>query len=282
MDYPDLSFSTQFLYVGTDVFNAGRLAMRIPLKEIAAGGTINFNYTDAAKSKNQWGAHLVQQTASAMIWAGHKNNSTIEIFVMPDAGSTYSSFSVPVSSWPNGTHNSKGPDGNDWLTKLDNFPQFAITGGVERLNGNVVLAWSASKGKGSGNGFNFPQTHCRVVEVNVTTRSIASEMQVWNPDYAFAYPALALNSRDEVGIFLGWGGKDNHANCAMGIIGDFVVWFRNGSTRTVQRFGDYLTTRRAERNQGLYSGFGYFVTTATAANQCTYNPFYVRYGRSSV
>ena len=68
----------------------------------------------------------------------------------------------------------------------------------------------------------------------------------------------------------------------MGIIGDFVLWFRDGSTRTTQRFGDYLTTRRAERNQALFSGYGYFVTkVAGDATKAKYNPIYVRYGRQS-
>ena len=107
-------------------------------------------------------------------------------------------------------------------------------------------------------------------------------MQIWNPDYAFAYPNLAVSSKDEVGVILGWGGKTNHANCAMGIIGDFVVWFQNGSTRTVQRYGDYLTTRPAERNRKRFSGYGYFVTSVSGdASKCKYNPIYVRYGRAS-
>jgi hypothetical protein len=199
---------------------------------------------------------------------------------MPDAGNTYSSFTVKVATWPNGTLSSKGPDGNDWLTKLRDFPNFAVTGGVQRTNGNVVLSWSASKGKGTSNGFNFPNTHCRVVELDMGTHKVVSEMQIWNPDYAFAYPNLAVSGRNEVGVILGWGGTANHANCAMGIIGDYVVWYQNGSTRTVQRFGDYVTTRPQARNQARFSGYGYYVTSVSGdATKCKYNPIYVRYGR---
>jgi hypothetical protein len=281
MDYPDLAFSSNFLYASTDVFSAGgRLVLRIPLADIAAGGTINYGYTDAAKSKTAFGGHLVQQTTSQAIWVGHQDNSTLEVFTMPDAGNTYSSFTVKVATWPNGTLSSKGPDGNDWLTKLRDFPNFAVTGGVQRTNGNVVLSWSASKGKGTSNGFNFPNTHCRVVELDMGTHKVVSEMQIWNPDYAFAYPNLAVSGRNEVGVILGWGGTANHANCAMGIIGDYVVWYQNGSTRTVQRFGDYVTTRPQARNQARFSGYGYYVTSVSGdATKCKYNPIYVRYGR---
>jgi len=281
MDYPDLAFSSTYLFLSTDMFGAGgRLVVRIPLKDLAAGGTINYGYTDPTKSTTAWGAHLVQQTRSQAVWVGQKDNSTVEVFTMPDAGNTYSSFTVKVATWPNGTMSSTGPDGNDWLTKLRSFPSFAVTGGVERANGHVVIAWSASNGKGSANGFNFPNTHCRVVELDLGNRSVVSEMQVWNPNYAFAYPVLAANSGDEIGILLGWGGSSDHANCAMGIIGDFVVWFRDGSTRTVQRFGDYLTTRPAQRATGLFGAFGYWVTAVSGnASSCKYHPFYCRYGR---
>jgi hypothetical protein len=282
MDYPDLAFSSKYLFASTDVFGAGgRLVLRIPLKDIAAGGNIGYQYTDAAKSKTAWGGHLVQQTRSQAVWVGHVDNTTLEVFTMPDGGNTYSSFNVKVATWPNGTHTSKGPDGNDWLTKLKSFPNFAVTGGVERAQSHVVIAWSASKGKGTSSGFNFPNTHGRVVELDLGAHSVVSEMQIWNPDYAFAYPTLAVNAKDEVGVILGWGGSANHANCAMGIIGDFVVWFQNGSTRTVQRYGDYLTTRPAQRNRSLFSGYGYFVTSVSGdATKCKYNPIYVRYGRA--
>jgi hypothetical protein len=281
MDYPDLAFSSSFLFLSTDVFAAGgRLVVRIPLKDLAAKGSIGYGYTDPTLSTTAWGAHLVQQTRSQAVWVGQKNNTTVEVFTMPDGGNTYSSFTIGVAAWPNGTMSSNGPDGNDWLTKLRSFPSFAVTGGVERANGHVVIAWSASNGKGSANGFDFPNTHSRVAELDLGQRKVASEMQVWNPDYAFAYPILAANSQDEIGILLGWGGKSNHANCAMGIIGDFVVWFRDGSTRTVQRFGDYLTTRPARRNTSLYAGFGYFVTDVSGdPASCQYHSFYCRYGR---
>jgi hypothetical protein len=39
----------------------------------------------------------------------------------------------------------------------------------------------------------------------------------------------------------------------MGIIGDFVVWSRDGSTKTVRRYGDYLTTRRCGMHRGRSS-----------------------------
>jgi hypothetical protein len=283
MDYPDLAFSSRFLFLSTDVFDPeGRLVVRIPLEELQAAGAIGFEYTDPARSTSVWGGHLVQQTRSQAVWAGHRHNSELEIFTMPDGGNTYSSFTVPVLAWPNEQHNSFGPDGHNWLNKLQEFPNFAVTGAVERDNGRVMLAWTASNGRGSARGFDFPNSHARVVEVDLAARRVVGELQVWNPDYAFAYPVLAVNARDQVGIMLGFGGTNHHANCAMGIIGDFVVWYRDDSSRTVERFGDYLTSRPAQRHHSRFGAWGYFVMKRSSfPDSCTYHPFYACYGRAS-
>ena len=158
MDYPDLAFSTTFLYVSTDVFGSGgRIVLRIPLEELRAGGTINYGYTDPTKSKSAWGAHLVQQTRSQAVWVGHRDNTTLEVFTMPDAGNTYSSFTVKVATWPNGSHSSTGPDGNDWLTKLRDFPNFAVTGGVERAERPRRPRLEREQGQGRRNRLQLPE-----------------------------------------------------------------------------------------------------------------------------
>jgi hypothetical protein len=50
-------------------------------------------------------------------------------------------------------------------------------------------------------------------------------MQIWNPDYAFAYPDLSVNAAGDVAVGVAFGGSSDFADAAFGIIGDFVVWF---------------------------------------------------------
>jgi len=144
MDYPDLAYSDEFLYVSTDVFSSGRVVMRISLKDLQGGGTVSYSWTDPDDGTQCWGAHLVQQTGDRGMWAGQVDNSHLVFFTWPDNSGTYSWGNVTVAAWPNGTLSCPGPDGNDWLKKLDNFPSFAVTGGVEMANGRVALAWSAA------------------------------------------------------------------------------------------------------------------------------------------
>lgn len=287
MDYPDMSYSDTFLFMNTDVVGAGgRLVTRIPLKDLAGKKTINFQFTDPTKSTTAWGAHMVQGSLDGGFWLGHKNNTTLELFSLPDSGNTYSSRFITVATWPNGNLSSAGPgpNSNDWLNKENNFPRFSVTGAC-RLGNKIWAAWTASSGQGGAKGFNFPNVHVRVAEIDIDANKIASEIQIWNSDYAFAYPALESNSRREIGIILGWGGSKNNANAAVGIIGDFEVWYRDGSTFTTTRWGDYVTVRPSlnPNKEGLFAGFGYNTTAdPTNAAGAFYNPYYVLFGRQSL
>ena len=89
MDYPDLAYSDSFLYVSTDVIGSGRVVMRIALEELRAGGTVNYSYTNPDDGKQCWGAHLVQQTGDAGMWAGHDDNSHLLFFTWPDGSGSY-------------------------------------------------------------------------------------------------------------------------------------------------------------------------------------------------
>ncbi len=131
----------------------------------------------------------------------------------------------------------------------------------------------------------FPQPQVHVVAINSATFAKVSEMQVWNPDYAFGYVALATNSANEVALAVAWGGPKNEADTAFGIIGDFLVWYRDGSTATVEdpagsgkgRWGDFLRTHPSSPNGTRFDGFGYF--TIKKGGGAVQNPYYVRYGR---
>ena len=73
-----------------------------------------------------------------------------------------------------------------------------------------------------------------------------------------------MNAKDEVGIMVGWGGAHDNANTAEGILGDFVVWYHNGSDVTPDRFGDFITIRRSGRDGSEFAAFGYFTVKDAA------------------
>lgn len=295
MDYPDMSVGDNFLYMSADVLNGssrvGLIVARIPLNEIRTGSTINFRFTNPTDSLNAWGAHVSQNTGNEVFWAAHIDNSTMQIFRWLESSTSYSWRNLDVSNWPQNTLSSMAPNGNDWLRKLSEHPKYAVLG-IARRNNELWMAWTASSGDGGHGGFSFPHAHVQVVKVDVTNYHVIEQTQIWNPDHAFAYPCLATNTRNEVGVVLGWGGGNTfHGNTAVGIMGDFAVWYRDGSTWTPMTFKpdgsvdaswrDYVTARRSGRNDQLFGGFG-FVITGTSDATYAFEPFYVLFGRESV
>jgi hypothetical protein len=140
----------------------------------------------------------------------------------------------------------------------------------------VWFAWTAARGDG------FANPHIEVVQIDTSNWHVTNQWQIWNPDFAFAYPSLATNSNQEVGISLGWGGNKNFANHAVGILGDFVVWYAELSDAAINRWGDYVTVRQASPSTCLYAADGYAVLNNTPpATGTSFNPRYILFGRES-
>ena len=291
MDYPNMSVGNNSLYISVDnVGNGGaspptggRIIVRIPLSEIQASVTINFRYTNWANAGRAYASHVTQNTGDEAYWAGNKDNSTLQVFNWNENSTSYSWRDVGVNNWPNGTLTSTAKDGNDWLNKASTFPLFGVIGATRRGN-EVWFAWTASNGAGASGGFNFPNANIQVVKIDPANNyKRIDQFAIWNNDYAFAYPALATNDRSEVGIALGWGGSAFNASSAVGILGDFVVWYPELSDASTQRWGDYVTVRQASPQTGMFAGFGYAIlkdTTTTVGVK--FDPYYILFGRNSI
>ncbi len=291
LDYPDMSIGDNSLYVSVDArgSGAGLLVVRVPLNEIQSSSTIHFRFTTPSDSASAYGGHLCQNTGDEVFWGGcgnPKDNGTLQVFSWAENSNTYFWRDVNLKyNWPNGTISSIAQDGTtDWLTKLSSFPKFGVTG-VTRRGNEVWFAWTASSGDGGHGGFNFPNPQVQVVKVDVKNGyKLLDHFPIWNNDNAFAYPCLATNDRGEVGICLGWGGANKfYANSAVGILGDFVVWYPELSDTATTRWGDYVSVRQASPQTGLFAGFGYAIlqdSTKTAGFR--FDPFYILFGRNSI
>lgn len=295
-DYPDLAYTDRFLIatinIGIPYLNSenkvewkeeglGRLLLRIDLHQLGAAGSINFDYVDPDDlplGTFQF-SHLAQHGADTALLAGHLDTATVRVIAIPDGGNTYTFHDVKVATWHGQDattgpepaaipYNSTGPDGTNWLER-----EGSSISGAARTGNQLWLAWTANSGKATTDDFDFPNVHVRAATIDLTTWTTTGEMQVWNPDYAFAYPALDTNSAGEVGIIVGWGGPSNHANTAEGIIGDYVVWYHTDSKATPGRFGDYITLRQAGGSGLKFAAFGYF-TTGTVPDGFAFTPYY--------
>ena len=86
---------------------------------------------------------------------------------------------------------------------------------------------------------------------------VISQQQIWNPDYAYAYPAFAIDANNEIGMSLEWGGGGNYENHVVGFWGDYVVYSTTSSNVGTGRYGDYTTIRPYTPDTKRLAAFGY-------------------------
>lgn len=302
MDFPDMSYGEKFLHVNTNVFAAqtGKLFFELPLADLQAGRGFSFLYA-FINDPISIGSPTQNIVGDENFWAGHVNNSTMRIYQSKGGDPNYSWRERNINNWPMTTDNnivSAAPDWADWLSEDHRII------GATRVNNQLWFAWTASTGDGGGGGFKFPHPHVQIAKFDLgQDYKLIEQMQVWNPDHAFSYPCLITNTDNEVGISLAWGGGKFFGSHAVGILGDFVVWYGVASTETslrqqqddalnkltnpdgspmmFSRWGDYVHVRLAQPDTRYFSAFGYAVLddpSATPAEKMQY--LYVEFGRN--
>ena len=279
-----MSVGNEFLYVSWDAgwpgcptgCAKGFQVVRIPLSEIGTSSTIHIGYTDPTLATMAWGAHIAQNPANEVFWAGHNNNAEMRVFTLAEDSNSYFWRDVGVSSWAVGGLTSTTPDGMDWMNKLNGFPRHSPHG-LARRGSQLWFAWSA------GSDDNFPRAHIEMVTVDNSDFHVIQQVQIWNSDFEFGYPALSTNlCTAEIGLSLEYGGNGRYENHAVGFWGDFLVYRTTASDVGTTRYGDYVTIRREPANfndpGNLFAAFGYGLNS-TAGGGTTVDVHYVSFGR---
>jgi hypothetical protein len=99
-------------------------------------------------------------------------------------------------------------------------------------------------------------------------------MQIWNPDFAFAYPYFETNVEGQLGMIVAFGGGPYDSSSGVGVWGDFVIYYPRLSSSSAANYGHYHTVRRAASDAMQWVGAGYI---READN--TIVPYYVRFSR---
>ena len=273
-DYPDLSIGNNSLYLSWDAgfggCTSGFQVVRTSLAGIKAAGTITLEFTDPANAPSSkiWGEHLTQDTGDEIFWSGHNGNSKLTVYSLKEGSNTYFWRDVSISSWANNAPTSTTPDGLDWLAKNFNgpggnsFPRNGIIGAA-RSGNDLWFGWTA------GTDNNFRQAHIEIVELDRANNfNKVQQVQVWNNSYAFAYPAFSSNGcTRELGMSFEYGGNGNFENHVVGFWGDFIAYITTSSDAGDDRFGDYVSIRRApvtKQDPGnLFTAFGFGINKRT-------------------
>jgi hypothetical protein len=283
-DYPDLAFSSNYLYASFDYAggnNGGLEIVRIPLSALLNDqGAFTLRYTKPSDSVAAWGGHLLQRPRDTMYWVGHNSNTDLRVFSWPESSTSYNWRDVDIQGWPStGLVSSTPAPSINWISAA-NLPDNSVIGlteidtsATEGFSGHhLVFAWTG----GSGGG--FPNPHVQWVEIldSGGTLGLLGQHQIWNASRTIVYPALVSNSLGVVGFGVEVGGGGTYENHAVGTLSDpTLLLTTTTSSLGTGRFGDYSTVRRDAARPALFDGFGYGVQTTAPV----VDPHFVVFGK---
>lgn len=310
LDYPDLAWSRDFLYVGIDhgfptpgqVYIGRRIVARLSLADIAnpAAGVINYGFAELTGSSGLNKTHFVQGAPGRMVVGSLDSSSQLRIFTWLDSSNSITASTVGITQITQGaSYTSVAPDGVDWLAV--SFPG--------NITGAAFIFVPANPGGGifgpptpERNLYTFafdagqnspgrPRAFVRLQTVNAsaTGYDAFAEYDVWHPDYAYAMAALG-SSGEEMGMTLAVGGGTlGYPQEAVGFRNDFVVFqVTNSDATQISRFGDYFSNRLVASDTVRFGTEVYDVrlnavppggTATCAAVGCAANMRYVEYQR---
>jgi hypothetical protein len=282
LDYGELGVGTTQLYLSNTLYGptSGLVVFRIPIDALNVVGSLTYWQTHASDGTVAQGSRLSQNPGDTVFWAGHSNpGTTIRVFKWTESSTSYSWNDLNIDPWPSNTSNfvstCPGDRKTNWL-----FVNSAnnIIGSTRRSTNEVWFGWNANSGG------RFPNPHAQVVQINVAkwpSLSVIKQWQIWNPNFAFAFPYFYTSSEcDDVGLAVVFGGGSSNPSSALGVItSDGVltqtVYYPELSDTCDFRFGDYLTVR--SENAVSYEGFVYAQQSTDSGVER--NPRYVEFGR---
>jgi hypothetical protein len=253
-DYPDIAESDGAIWLTCNVFDSNdawkrAIVLKLSTATMVAGGTLSYRSWSTAQHGS---LRLVQGAGNTMYFGSQNGNSGVRVFEWKDSGNNVSFWNVPVTPWGSGPYSSKGPGGVEWLSRCDD----RITG-AWIAGGQLGFMWTSSRLAGR------PHPFVRVARIDVASRSLVDEPDLWSANHAWAYPAAASNSKGRVGMTAFIGGGTRHPCHVVGVRNDTAgTWdtqIAKAGTHgpADSKWGDYLTVRRHRTSTTSWVASGY-------------------------
>lgn len=283
LDYPDIAVGENMLYVTTNAFR-GRdevfsVVVRMPIEGFRTGSVT----ADVFVTAENFSCRVAQNCGTTAFFAAHEDTSTLRVFTWEEEEPEPTFIDVPVARWVGlDGYISRTPDGKRWLDRAD--PRIT---GATRVGEEVWFAWGVDAGGASRR----PHPHGRIAKINTSTMRLVEDMDLWLPDNAICFAALATNANDEVGVSYMVGGPTKHPTHVVGILTGTrsEVISATGARSPLKRpgtgkfeWGDYLTVRPLSPDGRLFAATGFTLArTSGPGNNKDATPRYVTFGRSS-
>lgn len=285
LDYGELSVGNSQLYLSATWYGqtgSGLTVMQIPLNALNVVGGYTYSSTHWQDGGFAQGSRISQNGGDAVFWAGHVSNNpstSMRVFKWSEGASNYAWNDLTIDPWPTNTTNfvSNCPGTKtNWLyiNSANN-----IIGSTRFSENEVWFAWNANSGGG------FVNPHIQIVQVNVAnfpTITKAKQWQIWNPNFAFAFPNFYTSTEcGDVGLAVVFGGNTQNPSSALGVITQEgvltqTVYYPELSDTCELRIGDYLGVR-SDNGVG-FEGFVYAIQSA-GGGAVSRNSRFVAFGR---
>jgi len=251
MDFPNLTVGATNLYITSNVFTTvgdnftGSVIFRIPLAQLAAGGTVNFNYFS-----NTFGSWRCSEGATTTMYCGTTSigGNQVRILHWDDSSTSVFWDDVQLSGFtylspPGAAGSAFSPDGTNWAADADSRVLGSwVSGGV------IGLMFSARQDSTT-----FPYPYTIVTRFNQASRALLTQEQIWSPTIAWLYPSVSVNAAGNLAGIIAYGGGSLYPNEAAWISDDVYSAFAplqnytataGTSGPAANRWGDFFSTRQ--------------------------------------
>jgi hypothetical protein len=224
---------------------------------------------------------VAQNCGATAFFASHKDTSTLTVFAWDESQAAPRPTDVGVARYIGGNgYQSRTPDGRRWLDRADD----RITGAT--LAGNELwFAWGVNRGSNKRH-----EAFIQIARIDAASMTLVEDVNVFDPDSATCYAALATNANNEVGISYMIGGGPRFPTHVVGILTgsrkDAVVVVGDrgplpDSRTKKSEWGDFLAVRRAYPNESLFAATGYTLKGKVDGGNLDATPRFVTFGRAS-
>jgi hypothetical protein len=279
MDFPGMTISSNYVYLSSNVYNnndrnVGSVVWRVLLSELAAGGTINYNYF---KRTTDYSPRLTEGAGTTMYWATHTSTSQLRIFHWDDGPGNIFWDDVSINPYVDLAREgvARSPDGTNWAARADSRIL-----GAWVAKGVIGFMWGAKQDA------TFPYPYTIVARFNQSTRAIISQNQIWSSQYAWLIPTASVNGAGNLAGLLAYGGGPYYPGANIWISDDVQDGFtplalygatasNTGPTRN--SWGDYHTVHPSKDNPNTWVASTYYMQDG--GDDVNTVPRYLSFGR---
>ncbi|MCA8969360.1 MAG: hypothetical protein KDC95_06235 [Planctomycetes bacterium] len=286
LDFPHMSYGDRFAYATSNVFlrnangtdsYAGSVCFRMLLSDLKTQNvSLPFSYVVQGTTASTW--RLAQGIKATAYWWEILNSATGRLYWWPENSSTVTRRQIAMFSFNFASGSvSLDKSGRNFMGRADSRP---LAGWVAR--GVIGFAWMA------GPSTNRPHPFTRFIELSEANKTRIQEIDIWNPAGCWAYPAVGVNQRGDVGGVMTYGQSDRYPGSTCWIMDatdpspvQNALYFANGAGGPSQNdWGDYMTVEPHPKypNSWIGTGMALNSTNGFGSNQI---PRFVWFGRTA-